>query len=107
MDLSILKEGWVITAAQLLLGKVLKQNPKIANDTIPILIFIAAVLGVGFEITTGQIVAPKDPSMVAATMGAVGGVSTLLAVGVHSICKNSTGLIKRIGSLFSGIFNKG
>lgn len=87
----------LIAGAQMILGKILKNNPSIENMLIPIFTFIAAVLG--YAVSP---IGASGPGEVAAAAGA----STVVVTAVHGIFKNTVipVVVKWLPALIKKIF---
>jgi len=97
----LLGDQSIIAVMQLLVGKWLKENPAVPNRVIPVLTFIAAVIGYTMLPTAAS---------AASAVGAVVGPTTsvvmlalfqnLLVTGTHSTFKNTLFPALRVGLSF-------
>lgn len=79
----------IIGLGQLLLGKVLKQNPNFPNLAIPLMTYLAAVFG--YSLTPLPVQAAAVGGVVAATASVflMALIQNLLITGIHSTFKNT------------------
>lgn len=85
----------IVILIQLILGKFLKANPKIANGVIP---WINAIIGAIANAIAPKIVHASTGGDILSAISnpiVLGFIQSIIATGIHSTCKNTWQVIKK------------
>lgn len=98
---TLISSQTVIAFIQLLIGKWLKANPKIPNTIIPILTFLAALLGYSVMPATATAASFLTPVAPGLSLIGMALFQNFLVTGVHSTFKNTVLPAFKVGLLWA------
>lgn len=95
--LQFLSEQSVLGFLQLIVGKLIKNNPSVPNIVIPWVTLLLSILGYTVAPASAQATGALSPLMPALNVGLMAILQTVMITGVHSFSKNSIGPLLSLG----------